>query len=240
MVEKPLLSEKDVMAAERLEGDFANHPVIRVLDAHLGEINDFNKGYFPTEVMGRQNYVRMQGGFLIDALMQVESYDLDPLSLIAVWSRAVELFPKKVPGQHSQPPYHRYGLAEMVSTVFSVQEIEGSKWKQLPYVYLRNMKLPEGVEKDRSTARQVFDRLEVVRLGVREVEDYIGGMRVDFNDLLERAHKQDKEALQRLNLFSENVKRRSTPATSQVVENFGNAMMHVRSLVGCLAAVEHF
>ncbi len=240
-IDKPLLSEEDVRAAEKREGDYAKHPVILALDRHQIEIACFIEGYFaiqdgqPGETRTKEGYLRGSSGFLIEAITEASPYTLQPLELVAIWSRVLELFPDG-PGDMGYHP--RYALAGIISTVYAVSGSVNTKWLDFPMTYLRDLSLPAEVLQDRDGASCVFHRLAEIRLNFLEVDYYKWGSRIDFGSLMDRALNDDSTAKSEIMSRLEGFKRRDTPVLCQLIENFGNGMTYASTLVERLLRIE--
>ena len=242
-IDKPLLSEKDVRAAEKREGDYTKHPVILALDRHQTKIARFIEGYFEIkdgqlgETRTKGGYLRSSSGFLIEAITEASPYTLQPLELVAIWSRVLELFPD---GPGDMGYSLRYSLAGIISTVYAVSGSVNAEWLDFPRTYLRDLGLPAEVLQDRDGALRVFHRLEEVRLNFLEIGCYARGSRMDFGSLINRALNGDSEAENELksSIKREGPENRNTPVLSEIGENFGNGMMYAHSLVGRLLRTE--
>lgn len=211
-IDKPLLSEEDIRTAEKLEGDYANHPVILALNRHEIEIARFVDGYFkikdfqPGETRTKDGYLRASSDFLIEAITAAVPYTLEPLEMVAIWSRVIKLFPDEPNDMGHYPPIHRHAVAGIISTVYAVSELGNTKWLDFPLTHLRDLELPAEVLQDRDGALRVFNRLEEIRLNIREVNRWVS---IYNNPILE-----------------------------QLPENFGNGMTYASTLVWKLLRTE--
>lgn len=235
-----ILREEDVKAAERLEGPYAKHPVVAVLEGHAREISAFNRGYFaikgdhPEAFRVKQDYPRTSGVFLVDALRKASPFTLEPLAMVAIWSKAMELLPDEPRNSiFHDTPYHRHVFTEVVASVCAVQDA-GQEWQQFPRTYLQERRLPEDVLDDRQGAKYVFDQLGDVISSCREIGYYLGGTRQDISKLISRALRGDEKADRELELYRESIRMRKTPATLNILENFGHGPMHMHQLLTVL------
>ena len=214
-VERPLLTKDQVAQAESRIG--FTHPVLTVIEYNLPAIVQLAKGYSQIiDNQEQQRYIRRQYGFLADAIVEVGSYTLEPTDLIAIWSRAREVF----------SGYHRYALAGMVSSAFAVQGAENPEWRKFPRHYLETSQLPEGVARDQNGLLDVCSKLNHIRESLGEISFYVNGTRESAMshafELAKRGSNGDKEAEQELETLIAHQKAHTTPTLAEIYENFGN------------------
>lgn len=221
--ERPILTPEQYARAERR--DDISHPVITVLDHHLPTLIRINQGY--SAITGNQEqfaYISQNYGFLADALTEAGAYTLEPEDLIAIWSRAREIFP--------QSRYQRYALAGMVSSVYAIQGVENPEWRRFPRHYLETSELPEGVTRDRNGLVHVSSRLDDVGDSLDELNRYVfgtkeSGMEIAAN-LAKKLRDGDPDADRQLQELIALEKTRQTPLLGDIHENFGNGYVPLR------------
>ncbi len=213
--EIPSLTPENVALAEKRVG--FTHPVIDVLDRNQPQFtwnyqayNDINH---PQE---QQRYIAGHYGFLADDIVAVGPFTLEPLDLIAIWSRAMETF----------SGYHRYALAGMVGSAFAIQGLENPDWKKFPRHFLETYELPSEVLKDKSGLLHVKNRLGQVSKSLAELSFYVFGTResamtLAFN-LAKKESEGDQDAGRQLKELIARDERYNTPAIGELHENFGN------------------
>jgi hypothetical protein len=214
-VERPILSGKQIARAERREG--VSHPVLSVLEQHLPTIIQLNEGYSSlTDNQEQQRYIKKHYGFLADALVEAGPYTLEPTDLIAIWSRAQEVF----------SGYHQQALAGMVSSVYAIQGAENSEWRKFPRHYLETSQLPEGVIKDKGGLLYVKSRLDQIGESLDDIDFYTYGTREPrmtyaFN-LAKRGSEGDEAAKKELERLIAHEKAHQTPVLEAFHANFRN------------------
>lgn len=225
-VERPILTPEQYARAERREG--VQHPVIAVIDQHLPMIAELEQGYSAITVnQDRFTYIKQNYGFLADALTAAGPYTLNPEDLIAIWSRAREVF--------SQSRYQRYALAGMVSSTYAIQGLKNPEWKKFPRHYLETSELPEGVVRDRNGLMHVSRRLVDIGDSLDELDWYVfgtkeSGMTLAVN-LARRSRDGDADADRQLEELIALEKARQTPLLRDIHEQFGNGYVPLRFLI---------
>ncbi len=213
--EIPLLTPEQVALAEKRIG--FNHPVIGVIDRNRPQFAWHNQAYSGIkDTQEQQRYIAGHYGFLADDLVAAGQFTLDPLDVIAIWSRAMEVF----------SGYHRYALAKMVGSSFAIQGLKNPDWKKFPRHLLETHELPSEVVSDKSGLLHVRSRLEQVSESLKGLEFYVFGTREPsmtraFN-LAKKESEGDKEAKKQLKELIAREARYSTPVIREIHENFGN------------------
>lgn len=163
--EEPLFTGEDIARAERREG--FSHRVIDVIDANSSKITQLIR-----ETLGITDYEALQGsirssyGFLADDFGEAGSYSLEPLELVAIWSRVSEIFPlsPKFP-----MVYYRYPLAQIISSAHIIQGAENPGWKKLPRLYLEAGSLPAEVMEDSAGLTYVRNRVVALKNNIARI-----------------------------------------------------------------------
>lgn len=215
--EMPQFTEEQVAQAERRES--FSHPVLTVIEEHLPQIIQLNKGYSSIPIVDtqeQQRYIKEHYGFLADALVDVNLYTLRPLEIVAIWSRAVEVF----------SGYHRYALAGMVAAAYAIQEVESPSWRKFPKHYLETAKLPAEVLTDHSGLTQVIGRLDQIGVSLDKLDFYVYGTREPAMELAfelaGRIRNGDAQAQAELDRLIAHQRKYSTPVLKEIHENWGN------------------
>src|SRR3989338_9739207 len=214
-VERPLLTKDQVAQAESRIG--FTHPVLTVIEYNLPDIVQLAKGYSQIiDNQEQQRYIRRQYGFLADAIVEVGSYTMEPTDIIAIWSRAREVF----------SGYHRYALAGMVASAYAIQGLDNPDWKRFPRHYLETSELPTEVLGDREGLENVMRRLDEIGESLDELNVYVYGTKESGMEmgakLGARMRDGDTEAEAELEKLIAMEKERKTPILGEIHENFGN------------------
>lgn len=213
--EIPSLTPEKVALAEKRTG--FNHPVIDVIDQNQPHFAWHNQAYIGIkDTQEQQRYIADHYGFLADDIVTAGPYSLEPLDLIAIWSKTIEVFSR----------YHRYALAGMTGSAFAIQGLEDPDWRKFPRHYLETHELPSGVVKDKSGLLHVRSRLNQVSKSLEDLEFYVYGSRepsmtLAFN-LAKKESEGDQEAKKQLEELIAREARYSTPVIRELQENFGN------------------
>lgn len=238
--ERPLLQEADVRAAERREV-YGDHPVIVVLDRLWPQIQQLNSQYPDTGEMSIDGItVSNRLRFLIDALIEAPSFDLEPLAIVAIWSKMTEAFPTETflaarftdPSRSLfTPSSYRTALAGTISIVHAIREEQNPSWRKFPYTYLGERTLPVEVTKESDSLTKIRGQLQIVVSNVRELGFYQSGTRESTSRLLNAVLAGDPEAVRKMAAHETFVNRRSTPVLGDISHSFGNGMMYSITLV---------
>src|SRR3989344_8374689 len=106
------LTREQVECASRREG--VSHPVISVIEYNEPRIAQLHQAYQSIESnQEQQRYVRNNYGFLGDAFEEAGEFFLGPLDIVAICSKAVDVWPDNI--------YPRYGLARMIAPAYAIQ-----------------------------------------------------------------------------------------------------------------------
>ncbi|MDD5415978.1 MAG: hypothetical protein PHE48_03195 [Candidatus Daviesbacteria bacterium] len=214
--ERPALTKEQVAQAESRIG--ITHPVLTVIENHLPTLIQLSNDYPKTsDNQGQSQYIREHYGFLADAFVEAGPYTLEPLDLIAIWSRVTRgVFPL----------YARYRLAGMVSSIYAIQGVENPEWRKFPRHYLETGELPECVTRDRGGLLYVQSRLRQIGESLEDIDFYIYGTREPAMSyafqLAKREAEGDEEAKKKLEALILHEKTHTTPILSELLENFGN------------------
>ena len=226
MVEYTLTKEQVDRASRR---DGIAHPVIAVLEANEPQLAQLNTEYFAlgNDVQGKQAYANSHYGFLADAIEDASEYSVGPLDLIAIWSKAMEVFP-------DGSPYQRYRLAGMIANTYSIQgkpELKG-----IPRYYLENKgQLPHALASDKEAMTYVISRLTDVDRSHKEILNYINGTYDSVVDLAKRDLAGDAKAREQLQRLEDHRTQHSSELLEELYENLGTHTTHLRNtLVRCL------
>lgn len=220
--EQFLLSKEQVLKAEqRID---AAHPVIVALAAHeprITEINEKLKGI--TSNTNQQRYVAENFGFLLDDVQQINGFPLGPLDLVAIWSKAGEIFDSN---------YEHYALARIVATAYAVQGTSNPAWNSFPRQEIETHSLPAELVEDKEGLLHVKKRLDEIGDSINELEYYSSGVRGKFAttmavELAKRINSGDTEAKNELDALLAYNKEHSSLILGRIGENFGNALIGV-------------
>lgn len=107
---------EQIKAAEKREG-YSSHPVLGVIETHLSLITKLNEQYrLLTATPEQEDFCSQNFGFLADALVKAGPFTLQPLELVAIWSRLREIFT----GNRQE----RYFVAAILGNAYAIQGME--------------------------------------------------------------------------------------------------------------------
>ncbi len=207
------ITKEQVERASRREG--VSHPVITVLETYSPRIEKLNNEYLLTAKDEKERFVRGNYGFLADAFEDVGSFTMEPLDIVAIWSKAIEIFS------------HRYKLAAMVSCAYAIGQDSGGppypELERLPRFYLEQSKLPAGLGKD--SLLHFKGRLDNIHRNQKKLYFYAYGTDEDFGELAVKSYYQgDEEAKQKMQRLLAHAKEHKTHLLEELGENFANGL----------------
>ena len=213
-MEQSTLTKEQVERATRREG--IQHPAITVLEYHSPRISQL-RGYSAIkDNQEQQHYISRNYGFIGDALEEAGDFSLLPLDLVAIWSKAMEVWPDN--------RYPRYRFAGMLAAAYGIQR--RSDLKGLGRFYLETARLPDGLVRDKSGLVHISTRLDHIFAGLGELEFYVSGVKGSSMELAfqlaGKARDGDEEARKQLDQLIARDKEYSTPVLKELHENFGN------------------
>jgi len=218
-LERSPITQVQVARAESRVG--LNHPVIAVLDAHGPQITRLNEGWklFPDANSDQQRYIYSHMDFIANAIEDAGEFSLEPLDLVAVWSKAMEVFDSR---------YETYALARIVAVSYAIQGVENPAWKRSPRHFIKNADLPGEALADRVGLQHVKSRLQEIENSRDELIFYVHGtresaMQLGFQ-LAKRVKEGDAEAEIQLSELRAYQAEHVTPVLSEIAENFSNSM----------------
>lgn len=216
--EMSLITRDQVSQAEQRVG--YSHPIIAVLDRHLPQITQLHEGF--SSISGnqeQQEYIRQNYGFLADAVVEAGSFTLQPLEMVAVWSRAMEIFPSNL--------YHRYALARIITSAYAIQGLEATPaWKSFPRHFFETNNIPDELVEDRLELEHLKWRISDIGRSIDELDFYSYGTREDAMEVAfklgKRANQEgDVEAQEQLDKLISYQKEHKTPVLGAIHENWG-------------------
>lgn len=213
--EIPQFTKKQVAQAERRE-DFS-HVVLTVIDKYHPQITQLAQDYsLLVDNQVQQEHIRQHYGFFADALVAAVAYTLQPLEIVAIWSRAIEVF----------SGYHRYALAGMIASAYAIQGVEHPDWRRFPRHYLETSQLPAAVLRDQSGLTHVMGRLNQIGESLDALDFYVYGTRESAMEVAAalgaRINDGDVNARIELDKLVARQKEYSTPVLREIHENWGN------------------
>lgn len=211
----------------RAEGGIvATHPVVAVFDQYADQMSGVAQASFAIsekEPERVRQFVRRNYGFLADALEALPDFSLEPLDLLTIWSRAIEVFPKD-----------RSMLARMIATAYATQGIQTNGWRGFPRFYLKRNSIPVQVLRDKVGLSHVKVRLDQIKASERNLYVYAYGVvnPVGRNSELQlRMRSGDTEAKAEYQKFETYVREHSTPLIDETLENLGLGLPNFRKHV---------
>lgn len=230
-LERSPLTQVQIARAET-RVDFS-HPVIVVLEAHGPQITRLNEGWKLFPDADQRGYIYSHMDFIANAVEDSGEFSLEPLDLVAVWSKAMEVFDSR---------YERYALARIVAVSYAIQGVENPAWRRSPRHFIENVQLPREALADRVGLQHVKSRLQEVVQSRNELIFYIHGTRGNAMqlgiELAKRVKEGDAEAELQLNEFRAYNAEHATPVLREIAENFSNSMPVINnSIEAALMAV---
>ena len=161
------LSAEDVDHAVRRES--IDHPVLTLLDNLLPHIRNYNERLPKTDNNREaQRYVRENFGFFVDGVEQLGQYGLEPLEIIAIWSRIDEIGLRL---------YTRYEAATALGVKYASLPLTDPTWDRITTKIFLTRYLPEEAGACKEDVATFIERLDQIRSGLKKIELYsTGGM----------------------------------------------------------------
>ena len=192
------------------------HPLLSVLESQAPQIADLlRKGRGISGNQEYQAYLSENMGFLADAIEEAGNFSLEPLELVSLWSRVIELFDSR---------YARYALSDMIVLSYAIYGLENLVWKGFPRYFLENSRLPPEVLADKEGLRHVRNRIGEISESREQLHIYLYGGK-DLGpqraaDLAIEAQKGDEKANEQLRRLIAHDKEHSTSILREFGENF--------------------
>jgi hypothetical protein len=215
----PEFTRDDVLRAESRVG--AIHPVLTVLDREAPRISAVTQAAIALpDNQDASQYVRRNSAFLLDAIEDAAPFTLNPLELVAIWSRNGEF------------RRHRYLMATALSITYAIQDVPTPElWRRLPRRYIEDG-LPSEVTTDHAGLIHVKERLEEVNANLDVLELVVYGTSEPTielgSKLAKRMRDGDPEAEQEYQRLQALINERKIPLLNDLSEAFGNGMTPVR------------
>ncbi|MBL7055439.1 hypothetical protein ISS07_00840 [Candidatus Woesearchaeota archaeon] len=161
------ISDK-VLSIEEVEKSVARegveHPLLTILD----ELTPQFQKYFAerpetNEPSTANDYIKNNLGFFAEAIDQTADYNLEPLDLIAIWSKAEEI---------GMSRYDTTEMSGMIAAKYAAQGLKDPAWKNMASKNLKSSDLSSDAL-NRSDDVVVFrSRLEQVSASVDALDEY--------------------------------------------------------------------
>lgn len=159
-MERFVLTPESVAIAESEQG--ISHPVIAVLDSLSPQIVQFNAECSKLSYEDEQRYVSKHGGFLADAIEDLDNFPLEPLDIIAVCSKESATLTER-----------SYAFPLILSLAYAIQGVPNpTDWKRSPRYFLENGRLPQPTLGNRAGLLHVQERLGELSANLREIRLY--------------------------------------------------------------------
>ena len=220
MSEKTLeqsLSAEDVDHAVRRKS--IDHPVLALLDQLAPQIRDYNDRKPKTDDnQEAQRYVRENFGFFVDGVEQLGQYSLEPLEIIAIWSRIDELGLRL---------YTRYEAAQALGVKYASLPLTEPAWDRITTKIFLTRYLPEEAGACKEDVATFIKRLDQIRSGLKKIGLYsTGGMSMqEFIDGVKSGTLSEEEQQRVIN------HQKALPHSrllGEIGENFINGLLVVR------------
>lgn len=221
LMERQPLTRDQVAAAERREE--INHPVISLLEEHKTALVGLRQELVAIkDSQEAQRYIAQTHGFLADSLEQLDNFTLQPLELVAIWSKAMELMDY----------YQRHAFGRILATAYAIQTFEESKWQGLTRHFLETRQFPDDIAVDRNGLEQVVGKFDEISESMEELDFYVNGVEGSgvslAAELAKKSSDGDTEARVKLDELIKHHKEYTTPTLNEIHENLGNGMVPVR------------
>lgn len=217
------LTEERVINAEKRIG--FSHPVLDVINQHIPELTELNENVASLKSQKDQtSYIEEHYGFLADSLVKAGPYTLNPEDIIAIWSRAKEVF---------STVYQKYALARMISYAYVIQGLNIADWKVFPRLFFEKGEFPEPFEHDSAALIHIKKKLGEIDGSLRDIHLFLDSSGYSISDLISlefQSEKGDTDAKKKLEeIKSQRAKViREDPLLEEIGENFGNALVPLR------------
>lgn len=215
----PEFTKDDILGAESRVG--VTHPVLTILDREAFRISAVTQAAIALpDNQDASQYVRKNSNFLVDAIEDAAPFTLNPLELVAIWSRNGEF------------RRHRYLMATALSISWAIQGVSKPEiWKRFPRRYIEDG-LPSEVTTDRDGLTHVKARLEEISTNLDALELVTYGTSEPTMELglklAERMRDGDPKAEQEYRSLQALISERKIPLLNDLSEAFGNGMMPVK------------
>lgn len=221
------MSKEQVATAERREG--ITHPVISLLEKHettLVGLREELKGIKDSQEA--QSYIAQTHGFLADSLEQLDALTLQPLELVAIWSRAMEFMDY----------YQRHAFGYALAIAYAIQGFEEPKWQGLTRHLSETHKFSDNIAVDREGLEQMVVKFDEISESMEELDFYVNGVEGSgvalAAELAKKSAEGDAEAGRKLDELIKHHKEYTTPTLAEIHENLGNGMVPVRMRISLI------
>ncbi|OGD82793.1 hypothetical protein A3A54_02050 [Candidatus Curtissbacteria bacterium RIFCSPLOWO2_01_FULL_39_62] len=226
-MERQPLTKDQVVAAERRE-EMA-HPVISLLETHAYTLVGFREELKEIKDTQRaQSYIADTHGFLADSLEQLDSFTLQPLELVAIWSKAMEVMDY----------YQRHAFGEILAVAYAVQSFEEPKWQGLTRYLLETHQFPDDISADRNGLGQMVSKFDEISESMGELDFYVNGVEGSgvslAAELAKKSGEGDADAGRKLEELIKHHKEHTTPTLAEIHENLSNGMVSVRMRIALI------
>jgi hypothetical protein len=116
-------------------------------------------------------------GFLGDAIEEAGDYDLGPLDLIAVWSKACDYWPRGMTSGFS-----KYDFTAIISAAYAIQGMP--ELRGFSRTYLETFDIPEELKTNEPALMHISERLKHVRRSFQEVRNFYSASEGELNLVL--------------------------------------------------------
>lgn len=222
--ENPSFNRDQISRAEQRIG--ISHPVINTIDLCLPLVTHLNHEYDGIDNnQAQQRFILANYGFLADALVAAGHYTLKPLEIVAIWSRALEVF----------SGYQKYAFGGIVSSAYAIQGLKNPEWQKVPRRLLETGRLPQALNKDRDGLLHIKGRLDEIDASLRELDFYTYGTREAGTDLAARLSMRirggDLDAKEELDRLISHYNEHKTNVLSHIHENVGTGLIPVYGVI---------
>ena len=213
----------DVLRAEARIG--VTHPVLVVLDREGSRISAVTQLAIALPVnQDSSRYIRNNSGFLLDAIEDAAPFSLNPLEMVAIWSR------------NSEFRRHRYLMATALSIGYAIQGVtRPDVWRRLPRRFVEGGGLPSEVITDREGLSYVRKRFEEIETNLDILSQAVYGTSephvVLGLKLGKRMREGDSSAEQEYDALKALIEERKIPLLDDLIEAFGNGMSPIKLAV---------
>src|SRR3990167_3702384 len=207
-IERTPLTSFQVKSAEKRIGIY--HPIIRILETHEDELKKlYNSSLEAQETTDQQEFARVHLGFLADKIVGIDRFTLEPLEIIGIWSKVVEIFPAS--------SYLRRSVASIITTTYMIQR-EDPSLSGFPKYYMENWQISPEILSDRDLVGRMQKRLGEINTSIEDIHSYIHDVKDPLQlgmKLQRRVQEEDTEAQVELDELKRIHIERTTPVLAE-------------------------
>ncbi len=212
-------TDDEVSQALRVEG-YQNHPIVAVMGRYEPQIRDFSLAYHSLAPQDGHEFARNNLGFFVDAVLEAGEFTLNPLEIIAIWSKVRDM---ELP---------KYDTARYLSLGYAAIPLDTAIWGGVQRFYLQNDSFPKSVTGRQDDLGIISQRLEQVSESVEKILEYANGFEGGMSAFVAAIKSGDtKTANEMLRIQEERLKKPEMVFFQSISENFSVGVMPVKLYV---------